>query len=159
MWAILFVISTLYTYWWELVHDWDLPARCQPEGRRMIWTDRWPYVLVAFGNLAMRFGWMLSVMPGATPFNQVVTAHIIPYLGFVEVLRRTLWSLIRLEKEHLTKGLDYDKAVLNELQKRAASSESSAPRSYALHQRVILRMQVVSFVVVVLAVIILAYLV
>jgi hypothetical protein len=154
----LFVLSTLYTYRWDLVHDWDLPARMKPDGRRMVWTDRWPYLTAAACNLVARFCWMLSVMPGATPLAFAFAEYLVPYLGFVEIARRTTWSFIRLEKEHLAKGVDYDKTVQLELRKRAAAAEeSAAPRSASADLHFVHRLQASAFVVAVIAVFIVAY--
>ena len=83
LWVGSYAISTLYTYFWDVVMDWGFrPHRAPAEGRggggdlgslggcagwrllreeRLLTARRWPYLLAVVSDLFLRFAWTLSL--------------------------------------------------------------------------------------------------
>ena len=106
-----YIISTLYTFSWDILVDWELQQRLRPDGRRMAFGHRWPYGVALVLDFFLRFLWTLTLTPtrvdGSTPFGSFVNATLAPMLPYFEIGRRSMWSLIRLEREHLTNSAGY----------------------------------------------------
>jgi len=108
IWTVVSVASSLYAYWWDLHMDWGLGPgwiRRALHGKTLggaskdcllrptrKYPTHWYYFAMVTNALA-RFGWAIYISPG----QEVVEHHIVLLLGVVELLRRTQWSLFRLE--------------------------------------------------------------
>jgi hypothetical protein len=112
-WVASYVVSTLYTYSWDVFMDWGLkrPRRGQPwrllRERRLLCAARWPYYVAVGADLVLRFLWTLTLAPGSTPFGSFVNDSIVPALAYLEVVRRSMWSAIRIENEQINNTMGY----------------------------------------------------
>ena len=70
-----------------------------------------PFVIktITLLNIVLRFVWMVSLIPPKTlgddgqlryTFGRSVSIYLTPATAMAEILRRTMWSLLRLEAEH-----------------------------------------------------------
>jgi hypothetical protein len=61
------------------------------------------YYFAIVADLALRFLWTLSLIPASdsSPFRSHLQVYLAPALAALEILRRTMWSCLRLENEHL----------------------------------------------------------
>ena len=118
LWIATYAISTLYTYSWDVFMDWGLSFKdgrpyvfaCAPlrRDRRMIHPTSWmPYYLAVGADVFLRFLWTLTLAPSHLPFGDFVNYKVKPLLSFAEILRRAMWSLFRVENEHLNSTLAY----------------------------------------------------
>jgi hypothetical protein len=115
LWIIMACSSSLFSYSWDLKMDWGLLEPNAPHRflRRTIWYKN-PYFYYISGvvNLMLRFMWILSISPAI--LNQVWRPEFFSFLiAFIEMFRRCLWNLIRVEKEQVANS-SFFKAV-NEL--------------------------------------------
>ena len=55
----------------------------------------------------LRFLWTLTLAPGPTPFGSFVHDSIVPALAYLEVVRRSMWSAIRIENEQINNTMGY----------------------------------------------------
>jgi len=108
LWYVWFgsiIISTLYSYWWDIYTDWNLGDRKHGFLRSELTFKhrKWIYYYIIVSNLFFRFGWGLRLLPFVAPM--VGKPHIyevfLCFLGLIEVLRRFSWALLRVENEHL----------------------------------------------------------
>jgi hypothetical protein len=118
IWICLYAISTAYTYSWDVFMDWGLsfkdgrpyvlafaPLRRQ---RRMVNKDSyWPYYTAVVADLGLRFLWTLTLAPGFLPFGSFVNEYVKPLLMYAEIIRRAMWSIFRVEQEHLNQTASY----------------------------------------------------
>ena len=119
-WLAMSMLSTLFAFAWDVLVDWGLgPQPLRRAVRRYLdphapsgvdytesasWWLRpvrvyhpsW-YVAAIFTDLVARLGWAVYISPG----QQVVAAHVTLLLGTVELLRRAVWALLRLEWEQI----------------------------------------------------------
>ena len=102
------VVNSSFSFFWDVVVDWGL---LRPKRRNVIFGSlglNRSGVAVALGyaallsfNLATRFAW------AATVFSK--TNNTLPRTMFlleaIEVLRRTVWAIFRIEHEYISRGL------------------------------------------------------
>ena len=97
------VVNSSFSFCWDVVMDWGL---LKPNRRAIVFADRSgiPLILgyatlLAF-NLATRFAWAVAVFsrPRAPASAQLFA------LEAVEVLRRTVWAVFRIEYEYISHG-------------------------------------------------------
>ena len=88
------------------------------------------YIFITVINIVLRFGWTLNFIPNrylsekgilVETFSQAnFSTFVNPFLATVEILRRTLWGLLRLELEAIkvqNKQNKYGRKDLNSLEK------------------------------------------
>jgi len=102
------IVQSSYCFIWDVLMDWGLPMRARHDMEGIMgWKWRTPlvitrsklvYVLLCVFNLSLRFIWALSIFGG------------VPGRGFgmfffevVEMLRRTVWAVFRVEWEMVAK--------------------------------------------------------
>lgn len=107
VWIVMYAISTLYTYTWDVFMDWGLSCRLGRD-RRMISKDSWlVYRSAVVADVFLRFLWTLTLAPTSMPFGSFVHDRVAPYLSYLEICRRAMWSIFRVENEHLSNTRSY----------------------------------------------------
>ena len=113
-WVLGFVLATLFQFWWDIFMDWGLLKRSsraylgyrlRPE--RVMKSER-IYYFIALTNLCFRFAWSLTLMPEVLFSDNTVSstllAHVEPVVASIEIVRRMLWAILRVEWEHIETG-------------------------------------------------------
>eukprot|EP00981_Chlorochromonas_danica_P008656 scaffold2266_cov166-Ochromonas_danica.AAC.6 len=117
IYLFLVVMTTLYKWWWDIAMDWGL-LETFPES----WSDffniknlrhkkfflrsslMYPhpavYYVCILVNLVLRFIWVLSLTP-MTYLGGLVGAKLSLFMGSMEIIRRSMWGLFRVEWEHV----------------------------------------------------------
>ncbi|KAJ5677308.1 uncharacterized protein N7477_002941 [Penicillium maclennaniae] len=116
-------ISSSYSFWWDVVKDWDLTLfsserhdRDHPYGlrrHRYFHSDRlYHYAIIA--DLLLRFSWLWRVLPGLAWLPETECGLFI--LMFLEIARRWMWVFFRVEAEWIrnTHGPGPDDVLLGE---------------------------------------------
>ena len=117
IWILAFVCATLYQLWWDVFLDWELLEWIPGSGcmggsyhlrRQRLYKAKSLYFFIFIVNAILRFGWAMIVMPtrylspsGAllNTFSTDFPTLIAPVLACAEVVRRSLWGLLRVELE------------------------------------------------------------
>ena len=111
------VIVTLYKWWWDVVMDWGLCDRLPRTiselidlksyyDKKMFLRENLMYPSISFYyiaivvDLGLRFLWVLSLLPPST-LGGLVGYQLSFFLGSMEIARRSMWGIIRVEWEHL----------------------------------------------------------
>jgi hypothetical protein len=112
VYIFLIVFATLYKWWWDVVMDWGLEALVLPYDpykndhaypllrQKLLYGRPLWYVIAIVIDLMLRFVWVFSLVPTASVDSAFGPLFSV-YLGSVEILRRFMWGLIRVEWEHL----------------------------------------------------------
>jgi hypothetical protein len=123
-WLLALVCATLFQYTWDLLQDWGmLLVSFPPSSASLSWTEQladihisirkkrllgpaWSYILVMGFNLALRFAWVLTLLPAASEEDRAslyatVVSHVGPIVAAAEIVRRMVWGFYRLEFEQL----------------------------------------------------------
>eukprot|EP00668_Euglena_longa_P011730 GGOE01014145.1.p1 GENE.GGOE01014145.1~~GGOE01014145.1.p1 ORF type:complete len:690 (+),score=220.54 GGOE01014145.1:104-2071(+) len=99
---LLLVFSTTYGFFWDIFRDWALFVK-QPDSswgyRRMALRYRHLVHFCTVLNLLGRCAWMYTIMV-APPGERWQTEILNFITAFVEIYRRTQWSLLRIGNEH-----------------------------------------------------------
>ena len=112
IWLSCFVIATLYQVWWDVFMDWELiqikgSGKIQLRATR-IYQYKWMYWVIFCINFVLRFCWTLSFLPPhylnkagvlSATFEGDISTVLSPMIASAEIIRRTLWGLLRLELE------------------------------------------------------------
>ncbi|KAG2487531.1 hypothetical protein HYH03_013811 [Edaphochlamys debaryana] len=105
-WLVAMFVNSLYSYYWDLEMDWDMPWLVQPGGRTVLGILRLPglkidafyrpswYVWAALSNLALRLAWTHRLMGNLESHNAVALT-----IAMLEVFRRYQWTYVRVETE------------------------------------------------------------
>jgi len=102
LWVLAASVATIYAFIWDLVKDWSLTDPNHKFLRKTLLYKRPGYYYAAMiGNLFMRCGWSLTI-------SASVQEHTMNPLAFqsvlaaVEICRRSMWNLFRLENEQVS---------------------------------------------------------
>ncbi|KAJ5120403.1 EXS C-terminal [Penicillium bovifimosum] len=123
---LLFIVSFInsaYSFWWDVVKDWDMTLftqqrhhRDHPYGlrRHRYFTSDKIYHYVIIADLALRFSWLWRIIPGLGWVTE--TESGIWLLMVLEVVRRWMWVFFRTEAEWIrnTHGPGPDDVLLGE---------------------------------------------
>jgi xenotropic and polytropic retrovirus receptor 1 len=92
------VISTSYSYYWDLKYDWGL---LEPDSKHFLLRNTLSYkrpslYYIAIGiNLIFRCSWTLTISPSVLVL--IPKSTFLPFLtGFIEILRRCMWNFFRI---------------------------------------------------------------
>ena len=98
------VISTLYTYVWDIRMDWRL-GKCLHKGLRyrMLYSRKYFYYFAMIADAVLRFLWVVSLAPkGGSTFFGTTSFYLEPFLGALELGRRGMWAVIRMESQQVS---------------------------------------------------------
>lgn len=113
----LVVMTTLYKSWWDVAMDWGLVETVPRSWAELCNIGNWshkkfflrssimyPYPSVYYAcivlNLILRFIWVLSLAP-MTYLGGMVGAKLSLFMGSMEIIRRSIWGIFRVEWEHV----------------------------------------------------------
>jgi hypothetical protein len=103
VWTCSYMTSTLYGWFWDITMDWSVIDLGEPgylRKRRMLGFVGYYYSAIAI-DLILRLFWVYTIVPlSATSFLELGNA-IAPFAAFAEIFRRSMWSVMRLENEHI----------------------------------------------------------
>mmetsp|Transcript_2066 Transcript_2066/g.4700 ORF Transcript_2066/g.4700 Transcript_2066/m.4700 type:complete len:825 (+) Transcript_2066:418-2892(+) len=123
LWVGAFVVSTLFTYYWDIVFDWGLCKKGQGLLREhLMLPDKRYYYCAMVIDLVLRFTWCLTLIPQLNVFFNVTNqAYTVLLLGITELIRRTIWTIIRVEHEHNYNDLGYRRVTFVPLDFRSGT--------------------------------------
>ena len=104
LWLIFVIIATVYSYGWDIYKDWSIgdPKSVNWMLRDQLLYPKWWYYTAAIVNLMLRLMWTLNISPDA-----IASLFFLGKDGFttvlvaVEISRRAMWNIFRLENEQL----------------------------------------------------------
>ena len=128
-------VNSLYSFLWDIVMDWGLMSfsregKCSTRQRFLYPTIT--YLLVSSTNLVLRFAWAANKFEA---FAGLDASTLVLALELVEVFRRSVWNMYRIEWEIITvesKDKLLDSKVANsggkdgDLESKGSSSSLSA---------------------------------
>jgi len=100
-WTGLFIVSSLYSFFWDVYMDWGLG---RPEfsflGPRLMYPERLHYYGVICADFFLRGMWVITLVPPQSGANFELPAYLTAVTMTLELFRRTMWGQFRLENEH-----------------------------------------------------------
>ncbi|CEM00571.1 unnamed protein product [Vitrella brassicaformis CCMP3155] len=108
VWVFTYIFATIYMFFWDVYMDWGLAFDPDNYLRPQRMYPPWLYYSISLVNLFGRLSWAMNLMPIEILDNERLNSNLITlWVSTMEILRRTLWALIRLENEHLTNSSRY----------------------------------------------------
>lgn len=116
IWIFMYLVCTEYTSFLDVYQDWGL-LRNSKNGwvlRPNIYFKKSFYYWVIAVNFICRFAWTISLLPNQVleglPLNKYLSAEFLMFImGVMEIIRRTLWSVLRIERERAENTEKYRK--------------------------------------------------
>lgn len=103
LWILASVVSSCYTYMWDIKMDWGLFDQNAGENRflreEVVYSSQHYYYFAIMEDLLLRFGWAFSI--SLTEGKYIPSDLMVTILAPLEVFRRFVWNYFRLENEHL----------------------------------------------------------
>lgn len=100
-WMLIFVSSSLYSYFWDVRMDWGLGRlKNGMLGTRLMFPKKYVYYLVMVVDLFLRFMWVTTLIPPQSGAQFEIPQYLSMVTMAVELARRTIWGFFRLEHEH-----------------------------------------------------------
>lgn len=132
LWVTAFAAATFYQFFWDVMMDWDLlsysTASIGMRSRRLF-PQRWVYPAAVITNFLLRFFWTVTIIPeapGRFLFTPAFQRTLGPFVAAVEVIRRGMWAVFRVEAEHLSLAAQDLKPVgLRDASHREAHADSN----------------------------------
>jgi hypothetical protein len=104
-WLIFITIGSHYKFIWDVYVDWGLFRSIHKHPflrRNLIFHPFWYYISMVY-NLIIRFIWIpLLVINITVQPNEIAGFWMSLLVAALEIFRRFLWNVFRLENEHLT---------------------------------------------------------
>ena len=116
IYILIFLPYLKYFIWlqWDLIQDWGLLTitRTGHIHTRTKLLYHWSfYTIAGIVNLLLRFSWKFNQLPY---FKSLSAATLVLVLELLEIFRRALWNIIRIEWEVIVQGeksASYDKLL------------------------------------------------
>jgi len=99
LWIAMATISTMYSYTWDIKMGWSLCQKGYGLLRKEMYYSKWTYYSAIILNFIFRITWILNISPDV--INSVfIRPELSAFaLGFAEMIRRTIWNFLRVDKE------------------------------------------------------------
>lgn len=96
-WIVSLVVKTLFCFIWDILMDWDLGQITAKDSllRPIRIFPRWTYYVLMVFNALGRCSWSFALSMNTLP------AMWDPLMAVVEVVRRSVWFVFRVENEYL----------------------------------------------------------
>ncbi|ALC49868.1 CG10483 [Drosophila busckii] len=103
LWIVASIVSSCYSYTWDIKMDWGLFDKNAGENtflrEEIVYSSTGFYYFAIVEDLCLRFIWALSFY---LTEMKIVSGDIMTSItGILEVFRRFVWNFFRLENEHL----------------------------------------------------------
>ncbi|GMI11562.1 hypothetical protein TrLO_g7496 [Triparma laevis f. longispina] len=94
------VLCTFYQLFWDFKYDWNfmLERKVKLIPERFFWG-------VAIVNVLLRFGWTLSLISFRSEWSRI---WLRPIVAILEIMRRGVWAILRIEWEVQKNNMDND---------------------------------------------------
>lgn len=103
VWIVFAVISTTYSYIWDVKIDWGLFEKNSPNKflRKFLCYPVNSYYFIILANLLLRLAWVFTLSPsiGTQAFGSRELFSLVT--GMAEIIRRGFWNMLRVEREHI----------------------------------------------------------
>lgn len=107
IWIFFAVLSTLYSFVWDIKKDWSLgDTRHGFLREKLIYRNTMLYYIGIMVDFCLRCTWVFTLSGGVVNHFDIKreTFKLVIYL--LEVIRRCLWNLLRMENEQINQKLD-----------------------------------------------------
>ncbi|KAL6425601.1 hypothetical protein ACFW04_009620 [Cataglyphis niger] len=103
LWLTVSVVSSCFTYTWDVKLDWGLfdsnPGENKFLREEIVYSSPYYYYFAMVEDFILRFGWAFSL--SLTEMGYVHADLMVSIVAPLEVFRRFIWNFFRLENEHL----------------------------------------------------------
>lgn len=100
IWIFFAIMSTLYSYVWDIKKDWNLgDTRYSFLREKLIFRKPHLYYFVMVFNFGLRCMWVFT-LSGSVVNKFDIKREVFKFLIYLlEVVRRCVWNLLRMENE------------------------------------------------------------
>ena len=99
-WIVISIISTLYMYFWDIIIEWGFLSNKYLLRDSRVFRNTWLYYAAMIINLGLRYAWTITISSSLFTSN-VNKSVITTTTAVLEVFRRTVWNIFKVELDHL----------------------------------------------------------
>uniref|UniRef100_A0A4W4HPU8 XK-related protein n=1 Tax=Electrophorus electricus TaxID=8005 RepID=A0A4W4HPU8_ELEEL len=129
LWAMATCISVVVTVSWDLRMDWGLLRGNGLLKEQLVYSREVYYYAAMLADVLLRLSWAINIL--LAQMKDSDAASVSSLLAPLEVLRRSIWNLFRLENEHLrnceqcraVRDFDFLNETANDQQKKNSTSQ------------------------------------
>ncbi|XP_011697039.1 PREDICTED: xenotropic and polytropic retrovirus receptor 1-like isoform X2 [Wasmannia auropunctata] len=103
LWLTVSVVSSCFTYTWDVKLDWGLFDSSAGENKflreEIVYSSPYYYYFAMVEDFILRFGWAFSL--SLTEMGYIHADLMVSIVAPLEVFRRFTWNYFRMENEHL----------------------------------------------------------
>jgi len=114
VWLLATFISSCYSFYWDIKFDFGLlkKGKGYPLREKLMYKNKLFYYFASFFDFFLRFLWLLTLSPEV--INSLFRPETLSItLNSLEIIRRGVWNIIRLENKHLEISKEFK--VTNEI--------------------------------------------
>ena len=104
-WIFIYMLATLYTFGWDVYMDWKLGRlNASLLRERRMFQYRSVYYAAIVLDFFLRFAWTATLVPhwlALISAEKITALWVLPIVSTLEMFRRAMWLVLRLESEHL----------------------------------------------------------
>lgn len=153
LWILVTIVSTCYSYVWDVTMDWGLgiPSKRFLNDRRMYARDL-PYYAAIGADLFLRFLWVNTLIPPNSGGLLSLPLYLNAFLMVMEILRRSFWGVLRLENEQLRNTQGFRRVDVIPLSFATESEHEYRDTKRQSNVKVVLEVALVAGLVVILSI-------
>ena len=141
LWIGCFVCATLYQVWWDVFQDWALLEKTGDGSgayrlrSTRLYSRKSMYYGIFVANFMLRFCWTMTLIPRRylsqsgmlrDAYSSDFQTFIGPALASAEIIRRSLWGLIRVEWEAIKTSRELTKSIGDDGHDESENESSSS---------------------------------
>jgi hypothetical protein len=116
-WLCSVIFATCFKLYWDVVHDFGFTLKFWELRPKKLYPDP-VYFFVLGANLLLRLSWTITISPGFFGVDHLGKQSglwLSTFITIGEVCRRFLWTLVRIESEHVSccNNFDMSSAMLS----------------------------------------------
>jgi len=103
-WLCAVLFATVFKLYWDVVHDFGFTLKFWELRPKKLYPDP-VYYFVLVANLLLRVSWITTISPGFFGIDHLGKQSglwLSTFTAIGEVIRRFLWTLVRVESEHVS---------------------------------------------------------
>ena len=103
-WLCSVIFATCFKLYWDVVHDFGFTLKFWELRPKKLYPDP-VYFFILGANLLLRLSWTVTISPGFFGVDHLGKQSglwLSTFITIGEVCRRFLWTLVRIESEHVS---------------------------------------------------------
>ena len=95
------LLNSVYGFFWDIYMDWGLMRDSNGLREKITFSQSFYYFAI-FADLILRFTWLIGLSHASEQYPWLATFEYATMLAIAELVRRWIWTIIRIENEQVS---------------------------------------------------------